>query len=358
MKLRLPDTMFTRLFGLALAVLLISHLVISSLFMLFAPQRDAQRPPPPPPAMAHPGGPPPGPPPGDHRQPPEFWLAQLITLGIITLLALYGARRLAQPIRQLTHAARLLGDNLQAPSVAEEGPAEVREAARLFNHMQDKLRQQMAARNRFLAAVSHDLRTPLTRIRLRASQIDDEALQQKLGKDIAEMADMLDATLAYLRDESVQEPWQWLNVTSLLEAMAEDWQAQQVRLTVTGHADRFYTLPASLRRCLENLLENVRRYGGGQADATLSLSAEQLEITLHDQGSGIPDDQLELVFEPFYRLETSRNRHTGGTGLGLAIARDAARRMGGELTLHNAPTGGLLARLVLPVTPPAPMYPS
>ncbi|SCK19029.1 ATP-binding protein [Vogesella sp. LIG4] len=343
---RVPDTMFTRLFGLAAAGLLITHLVMTSLFLVFAPHHE----PPPPPAMSAAGqhaGPPP-PPPRHQHFPPEFWLGQVLTLAIISLLAWYGARRLARPIQQLTHAAARLGDNLQAPPVEEAGPAETRQAARLFNHMQDRLRQQMAERSRFLAAVSHDLRTPLTRIRLRCAQLDDPALQGKLAKDIDDMAAMLDATLAYLRDDARTEQWQWLDVGALLQALVEDAQELGQQLQLNGRAGRLYTLPDSLRRCLGNLLENAMRYGGGQVEITLRQQAGELCIDIRDYGPGIPEDQLESVFEPFVRLEESRNRHSGGTGLGLSIARDAARRLGGSLSLSNAPGGGLNARLLLP----------
>ncbi|MFC3530966.1 ATP-binding protein [Vogesella facilis] len=362
-----PDTVFTRLFGLVVAVLLTSHLVMTSLFLFFGPHQ----PPGPPAASSQPPRSslrptlPPGsapllrpPPPRSNRPhfPPDFWLAQLVTLAIISLLAWYGARRLTRPIQQLTHAAALLGDNLQAPPVEEAGPEETRQAARLFNRMQDKLRQQMAERSRFLAAVSHDLRTPLTRIRLRSAQLEDATLQAKLGKDIDDMAAMLDATLAYLRDDAKEEAWQWLNVTALVQAMAEDAEEQGYHVSTSGHADRLYTLPASLRRCLENLLENAMRYGGGEAEISLLCAAGQLRIDIHDHGPGIAEAQLDTVFEPFVRLEESRNRHTGGTGLGLSIARDAARRMGGKLTLFNAAEGGLTARLELPLDTAAALY--
>ncbi|WP_174875321.1 ATP-binding protein [Vogesella oryzae] len=365
----LPDTVFTRLFGLVVAVLLTSHLVMTSLFWYLGPPQPRDFPPPPASSQPTPGSvrptlPPGGtpllrpPPPRENRPhfPPDFWLAQLVTLAIISLLAWYGARRLVRPIQQLTHAAALLGDNLQAPPVEEAGPEETRQAARLFNRMQDKLRQQMAERSRFLAAVSHDLRTPLTRIRLRSAQLEDSALQAKLGKDIDDMAAMLDATLAYLRDDAKEEAWQWLNVTALVQAMAEDAGELGHNVSTSGHADRVYTLPASLRRCLENLLENAMRYGGGAADITLLCSDGQLRIDIHDHGPGIPEQQLEHVFEPFVRLEESRNRHTGGTGLGLSIARDAARRMGGKLELFNAAEGGLTARLELPLNTAATLY--
>ena len=238
MKRLIPDTVFTRLFGLVVAALLTTHLVMTSLLLFFGPHFSRDEPPPRPPLertapgadlrpTLAPGDAARQPPPPDNRNrfPAPFWLAQLVTLAIIGLLAWYGARRLARPIQQLTQAAARLGDNLEAPPIEESGPQETRQAARLFNRMQDKLRQQMAERSRFLAAVSHDLRTPLTRIRLRSAQLDDTALQARLGKDIDDMTAMLDATLAYLRDESQQESWQLLDITALLQVLAAwlDW---------------------------------------------------------------------------------------------------------------------------------------
>ncbi len=354
----IPDTVFTRLFGLVVAALLTTHLVMSGLFLFFGPPAPRDEPPRPPSGQVAPATGlrptlPPGetvpqsPPDGPRRFPPGFWLAQLVTLAIIALLAWHGARRLARPIQQLTRAAARLGDNLEAPPIAESGPQETRQAARLFNRMQDKLRLQLAERSRFLAAVSHDLRTPLTRIRLRSAQLDDTELQAKLGKDIDDMTAMLDATLAYLRDESQQESWQRLDITALLQVLAEDAQEQGHPVSLDGHADSLLTLPGSLRRCLDNLLENALRYGE-RADIHLQQSGDTVCIEIRDHGPGIPENRMNSVFEPFVRLEESRNRHTGGVGLGLAIARDAARRMGGTLTLHNAPQGGLIARLTLP----------
>ncbi len=362
MKWPVPDTVFTRLFGLVLAALLCSHLVMTALFMVFAPDSpppENRRPQdkaqyleaPPPDGARHPDDPPPG----DHqprgkgerRMPPEFWAGFAIQLAVVTLLAWYGARRLVRPIEQLTQGARELGRTLDSPPIDETGPLETRQAAQLFNDMRAKLRRQMDERSHFLAAVSHDLRTPLTRIRLRGTQIEDSTLQQRLNQDIDDMAAMLDATLAYLRDNSQQEHWEQLDIEALLQAMAEDAQELGQPVTFTGQASQLRTLPATLRRCLDNLLENALRYGV-RADISLQQSDTTVEICIRDHGPGIPEAELARVFEPFVRLEDSRNRHTGGTGLGLTIARDAARRMGGELYLSNAGSGGLIALLVLP----------
>ena len=379
MRWRPRDTLFTRLFGLVLAALLASHVVMTLLFTLFGPEHRPNDMPPanyqPGPGQPDPMRPPPGaamPPqrePGPHppamtdrqrpftppamqrperlRLPPDFWYGFALQLVAVSLLAWYGARRLARPIEELTRGARELGRTLDAPAIAETGPLETRQAARLFNTLQSKLRQQMTERSQFLAAVSHDLRTPLTRIRLRSTQVQDPQLQTRLNQDIDDMADMLNATLAYLRDNSQQDEWQQLDIEALLQAMAEDAQELGQPVSFSGHADQILTLPATLRRCLDNLLGNALRYGE-RADIVLQQNADYVEICIRDYGPGIPENQLARVLEPFVRLEDSRNRHTGGTGLGLTITRDGARRMGGELVLANAPQGGLLATLRLP----------
>ena len=377
MRWRPRDTLFTRLFGLVLAALLASHVVMTLLFTLFGPEhRPGDMPPAncqpgpcrpgpmrPSPGAAMPAQPLAGQPPPPYpdmprpaparqqperlRLPPDFWYGFALQLVAVSLLAWYGARRLARPIEELTRGARELGRTLDAPAIAETGPLETRQAARLFNTLQSKLRQQMTERSQFLAAVSHDLRTPLTRIRLRSTQVQDPQLQARLNQDIDDMADMLNATLAYLRDNSQQDEWQQLDIEALLQAMAEDAQELGQPVSFSGHAGQILTLPATLRRCLDNLLGNALRYGE-RADILLQQNADYVEVCIRDYGPGIPENQLARVMEPFVRLEDSRNRHTGGTGLGLTIARDGARRMGGELLLANTPQGGLLATLRLP----------
>lgn len=346
MKRMVSDTVFTRLFGLALAALVVSHVVSTLLFFVFA-----REPHPHPPPRCSANGVVSAPPPHHERPPlpPNFWVAQAIQVIGVAGLAWYGARRLVQPIHQLTQAAARLGDNLDAPSIEETGPQETRQAAKLFNQMQDKIRLQLAERSRFLAAVSHDLRTPLTRLRLRSALLTDPVLQEKVSQDLDDMSVMLDATLAYLRDDSQQEAWQQLDLSALLHTLAEDAQEQgaDVQVSAPQESACVLTLPSSLRRCLENLLENAVRYGD-RAEIRLQMDAHHYCIEICDDGAGIPEDQIPLVFEPFVRLEGSRNRHTGGVGLGLSIARDAARRLGAVLSLRNARDRGLIAQLRVP----------
>lgn len=289
-----------------------------------------------------------GPPPIWHGPPSRLLLGLLLQLLAITATAWIGARIVAQPIRRLAEGATELGRNIDALPIDEHGPEETRIAAREFNRMQAQIRNQLDERARFLAAVSHDLRTPLTRLRLRLNQIPgDSKLQTKMEEDIAEMSTMLDATLSYLRGASVQEPWQSFDIQALLESLAEDAQERGEAVSVNGGAQPIQAQPLLLRRCISNLIDNALQYGSS-AELHLEQSDNNVTIEVRDHGPGIPENRMSAVFEPFYRLESSRNRRTGGCGLGLAIARDAARRHGGDITLRNASDGGLVARVTLP----------
>lgn len=360
----LPNTLFARLLALLIAAIALSHVLSFVIFFTLFP---FHRPPPPPeflarqagepaphfPAPRHPGPPgphPAGPPrPRHFHLPRELWLTftlEVIGLGIAAWL---GARMLSRPVQQLADAALRLSDSLDTPPIREDGPAEAQQAAQAFNRMQARLQMQMAERERFLAAVSHDLRTPLTRMQLRVEKLDADAPdKQRLRDDISEMSAMLNATLDYLRGQAQPESVQQLDILALLHAMAEDAAEQDQPVRIEGDAAPLWVQPQAIRRCLSNLLTNAVRYGEQAAVTLRDLNQDWLEIRIRDHGPGIPEDRLESVFQPFYRLEGSRNRSTGGVGLGLSIARAIARSQGGELTLHNAEGGGLLAILTLP----------
>lgn len=352
MKRWLPDTVFTRLFGLTLGAVLVSHLIIALLLFGFA---DHRGPPPgawpPPHEMIKPGHPPPPPPRmAQLGLPPLFWLGLAVQFLAVAAAVWFGARLMARPIQDLAEAASRLGRNVNAPPVVETGPDEARAAARVFNRMQERIHAQINERSCFLAAVSHDLRTPLTRIKLRIEQPLDDKIREKLRGDVAEMAAMLDATLDYLRGANRSEAWRRLDVQALVEAMAEDARENGHAVNVSGQAKPLMAQPNTLRRCIDNLIENAVRFGD-QADISLIETLDCLVIEIRDNGPGIPENRMASVFEPFVRLEDSRNRNTGGFGLGLAIARDVARAHGGELVLQNLPEGGLLAKLTLPRQP-------
>ncbi len=264
------------------------------------------------------------------------------------LTAWVAARWLSDPIKRMAMAAEELGKNLNAALIDEtSGPSEVRQASRVFNQMQARIKQQLEERNRFLAAVSHDLRTPLTRLKLRAEKLDQLDLRSAVQGDINEMVDLIDTTLDYLRGNQQEDATCLFDISALVHSMAEDAQECGNVVAVSGYARPIRLQPLTTRRCLNNLIENALRYGK-RASIVVGETDDEVVIAIHDAGPGIPEDKLEAVFAPFYRLEASRSRYTGGVGLGLSIARDMAKKQGGNITLKNAPKGGLVATLVLP----------
>ncbi len=296
-----------------------------------------------------------------HGLPTEALLLDYgIRLLVIALAAWWGSRWLAAPVRRLVTAADGLGaaiTSAQEPALLDErsGTKEVREAAQVFNQMALQLHQHFKARSLLMAAVSHDLRTPMTRLRMRLETLELELEPQALARSVAdlrEMNAMVDQALALYRGHSIAETLQSSDLAALLQSLCDDLaeQGQAVAFTPPG-ADAQSAIcklqVQTLRRVLDNLISNAVRYGG-HADVTLKPGNDGWLISVADGGPGIPDDQLEAVFQPFYRLESSRNRDTGGSGLGLYIARDLAGLMGAKLSLHPRAEGGLCARLWLP----------
>jgi signal transduction histidine kinase len=272
-----------------------------------------------------------------------------LAIAVLTLLAMRWAVR---PLQRLAHAADALGRDLSGAPLTESGPREVRQAARAFNTMQSRLASFLNDRLRILAAVSHDLKSPITRLKLRTEMLEDAIQREKFLSDLEEMETMISATLDFLRGESRQESGVLLDINALVSTLCDDMRAMNTVVEVNGEAYRpFLARPQALRRCLANLLDNAVRYGksaDGHVRITVEDSAETLNLHIEDTGPGMPDVDLEQMFEPFRRGETSRNRATGGTGLGLAIARNLARAHGGDVTLINRPGGGLRATLTLP----------
>jgi signal transduction histidine kinase len=287
----------------------------------------------------------------------EEWLAWpqrlLLTLGFLLVtvvtIALLAVRWLTRPLSVLAGAAEQLGRDLQRPPLIESGPIEVRRAARAFNGMQRCLVRYVQDRTRVLAAVSHDLKTPITRLRLRAESLEDPALRAKVLKDLDEMESMVAGTLEFMRSVDSQEPVQPVDVGALLESLQADAEETGRTVHVEGAAAKPYLgRPLALKRCLGNLIDNALYYGA-RATVHVADSPTELCITIADEGPGIPEEELQRVFEPFHRVESSRSRYTGGTGLGLGIARNLARAHGGEVHLHNRAGGkGLQAIVALP----------
>ncbi|MHB0671717.1 ATP-binding protein [Roseomonas mucosa] len=266
----------------------------------------------------------------------------------ILVLGLLVVRLIARPLRELSNAADRIGRPGQTVTVPEEGPREVRQAAQAFNRMQARIDRLIADRTQALAAVSHDLRTPLARLRLRAGFLDDTEVQQQIDADLDEMDAMIGSTLAYLRGDEEQEEVRSADIAAMLQTLCGD--AEDMGKTVTYEGPSQARLPCraiALKRAFANVIDNAVKYGTSARVALTDLGRE-LVVHVDDTGPGIPEEQLESVFQPFYRLEQSRNRGTGGSGLGLAIARQAVGRHGGSVTLENLAGGGLRASIRLP----------
>lgn len=272
----------------------------------------------------------------------------LLEAGLIILLILVVVHRMVRPLRVLSGKAESFGRNLYTAPLAEDGPTEVREAARAFNKMQERIRASVGQHERILAAVAHDLRTPLTRIRLRVESMDpDTPLRAKLLGDIDILSGIMANSAELTRGSAFHEPPVRMDMNALLDTLISDRQDMGQDVHLKGSCRRPWTVrPNSLRRCLANLLDNALRYSPS-VQLLVTETPDVLQIDVLDQGPGIPPEQLEQVFEPFFRLDEARSPHTGGSGLGLSIARSMACRNGGELSLHNRPEGGLCARLRL-----------
>jgi signal transduction histidine kinase len=280
--------------------------------------------------------------------PYRLLLSLAVLLAAVIAVSLLAVRWVTQPLKTLADTAEELGKNIHRPALEERGPLEVVRAARALNTMQARLIGTINERTRVLAAMSHDLKTPLTRLRLRAELLEDPALKAKIAADLDEMQSMVGGALDFLRGAASGEPVKPVDVTALLESLQADMQELGGQVTIEGAAATpFPGKPQALKRCLWNLLDNAIKYGG-KAQVVVDDNDERIEICIRDEGPGIPASEIEKVFEPFYRVEASRNRETGGTGLGLSIARGIAEDHGGSLTLRNRTQGGLDATLTLP----------
>jgi len=280
--------------------------------------------------------------------PTRLLLILLVLLVSVAILAALAVRTLTRPLAVLADAAADLGRDIRHPPLAETGPLEVRRAAHAFNTMQERLIRYIEDRNRMLAALSHDLKTPITRLRLRAELLDDAPLQEKFLSDLDDMQRMAQASLDFLRSGEDNEPIAAVDINALLESLQEDAEDTGYEVSIVGAVSQpLRCRPLALKRCLTNLVDNALKYGQ-RAAITVADAPTRLTILIRDEGPGIPAAELDRVFEPFYRLESSRSRDTGGTGLGLSIARNIAHAHGGELKLHNHPQSGLEAVLELP----------
>jgi signal transduction histidine kinase len=281
------------------------------------------------------------------------WPSRLIwVLGIllasVAALSLIAVRSIIRPLNELKTAAEGLGRDIHRSPLPVKGPVEVSETAKAFNTMQSRLKSFIEDRARILAAVSHDLKTPLTRLRLRTDLLEDETLRHKFQADLNDMESMVNATLDFMRGVQTQEPTQAINLMALLDSISENALEVGHDVHVTGSLNKPYNgKPIALKRCIENLVENAVSYGE-RATIHVEEDDKQIIISVLDEGPGIPEEKLDAVFAPFFRLESSRARKSGGTGLGLGIARNIAKAHGGDLLLSNRPEGGIKATLILP----------
>lgn len=279
----------------------------------------------------------------------DFMWLLILFLCIIAVLAYLIARMTMRPLQSLAQAATELGQDLNRPALPERGSSEIVQATRAFNAMQERLRQHFAQKTQMLAAITHDLQTPLTRLRLRLEKVGDDELREKLVADLSAMQTMVREGLELARSIDSSEALRPLDLDSLLDSVYADASdaGQDVQLQGQSGATVMARTQA-LRRCLDNLVGNAVKYGG-YARISVAPDDAGIAIRIRDGGKGIPEQQMERVFEPFYRLESSRSRDSGGTGLGLCIAQNIAHQHGGKLRLRNLSEGGLEACLTLPL---------
>ena len=269
--------------------------------------------------------------------------------GVMVILCFFAVRLVTRPLSVLANAAEDLGRNIDRPPLPERGANELVRASRALNAMQDRLKRYVDTRIKILAAMSHDLKTPITRMRLRAEMLDDAHVKAKFIKDLDDLQQMVGSTLDYMRGLAEGgEALQPIDVTALVSSLKEDAEEAGHTVTVSGDArSPVMGRAQALKRCLQNLIDNALAYGR-RADIALRDEGGALTIAISDDGPGIPEGDIERVFEPFYRVEGSRNRNTGGSGLGLSIARNIAQAHGGSVRLRNLARGGLEATLRIP----------
>jgi len=278
---------------------------------------------------------------------PYVFAAQMVLLILCTWFAVHQAVR---PLGALAAAADALDPNKKVSPLSESGPSEVANAARAFNAMRDRIAHYLEERVQILAAISHDLQTPITRMRLRADMAEDTPEKDKLVSDLREIERLVQDGIAYARSSHGNgERTSRIDLASFIDSIAYDYQDTGKAVAVAGIVQgTAVTKPHALRRILTNFVDNALKFAGAAEISVERKGEEAIVITVLDRGPGIPDDKLEAAMQPFFRLETSRNRDTGGTGLGLAIAQQLAVSVGGAVRIYNRPGGGLGAEISLP----------
>ncbi len=279
----------------------------------------------------------------------RFGLSMAVMLAAVAMLSALVVHHLTRPLATFARAAQRLGVDVKAPPLPERGPAEVRQVTRAFNEMQERIRRFVDDRTQMIAAISHDLGTPITRLRLRAEFVDDDEQRRKMLADLDDMEKMVFSALSFARDDASQEPQATVDFRTLLQRVCDDSSDAGNLVTLEADEDTvpYDCRPVAMRRALNNLIDNAVKYGS-RAHVSLREGPDSVLVTIDDDGPGIPDDRREDVFKPFQRLEQSRSRDTGGTGLGLTVARTIVRGHGGDITLSNRRTGGLRVEIRLP----------
>lgn len=287
--------------------------------------------------------------------PPHSWAfpsiaAMTVTGVLLVVIVVVMVRRITKPLDQLTQAADRLGRGEAVEPLAASGPSDIRRTTQAFDRMRERLERFVQDRTRMLAAISHDLRTPLTALRLRAEFIADPESKERMLATIDEMNEMIEATLAFAREEAAREDTGTVDLSALIEGVCADFTDldEDVSFAPDGRAP-YACRPVALKRAVRNLVENAVRYGR-RAEVELHQNGDTFRIVVSDDGPGIPEQRLEQVFEPFIRLDESRSQDGGGIGLGLSIVRSIARSHGGEVALENRAEGGLRATITLPRT--------
>ncbi|MBN8996115.1 MAG: HAMP domain-containing protein [Rhizobiales bacterium] len=268
----------------------------------------------------------------------------LVMLGLI----IFAARRVTRPLKALAASAEAFGRGDAVAPLPESGPDEARRLIHAFNQMQERLSRFVTDRTRMLAAIGHDLRTPITSLKLRAEMVDDEETRQKMRATLDEMQHMTEATLAFARDDAGAEPSRAVDLAALIESAVDDLAEMGKPVSFADAGRLVYSCrPTALKRAIGNLIENAIQYGE-RARVRLTAAPSGPVIAVEDDGPGIPAERIDEVFKPFTRLESSRSRETGGSGLGLSIARSIVLAHGGTLALRNREDGGLAAEIRLP----------